>query len=143
MNGSDESGSEDRQPENARDDEDDHPEDDHPEDIHGTEDATLGGYFRKHDRPPAFEGVDGNPYTVSVEVEKQPDLREPWAGFLVFPRWARTGAGIVSHVETPLHWRGRTREEVERKAGETPLLEVKRLLDAAIRRKTEGSSDEG
>ena len=48
-----------------------------PEDIHGVPDATLGGYLDTHDRPPAFEGADGHPYTVSLEVEQTPDLRAP------------------------------------------------------------------
>ena len=38
------------------------------------DDATLGGYFSVHDRPPAYDGPDGHPYTVSLEVEKTPNL---------------------------------------------------------------------
>jgi hypothetical protein len=102
-------------------------------DIHGTEDATLGGYFRVHERPPAFEASDGHPYTVSVEVEKTPDLRAPWEGFLVFPRWAETGVGIVGHVETPTLWTGRSRDEVTASAGRTPLIRVQELLEEALR----------
>jgi len=64
------------------------------------DDATLGGYMDKHDRPPAYEGSDGHPYTVSLEVERTGDLRAPCAAYLVFPRWAETGVGIVGHVET-------------------------------------------
>ena len=81
-------------------------------DIHGPPDATLGGYFRTHDRPPGFEGVDGYPYTVSIEVERTADLRAPWEGYLVFPRWARTGLGIEGHVETPTLWSGSSKEAV-------------------------------
>ncbi len=101
-------------------------------DIHGSPDATLGGYFRTHDRPPAFEGADGHPYTVSIEVEKTPDLRAPFLGYLVFPRWAANGMGIIGHVETPTLWQARTSEDVLAEAGETPLLRVKTLLDQAI-----------
>ena len=90
-----------------------------------------------HNRPPGFEGNDGQPYTVSVEAEKVPDLRSPWVAYLVFPRWAETGLGIVGHVETPVMWEGRSREEVEELAGQTPLLTVKSLLDDAIRRRAE------
>lgn len=107
---------------------------DDPDDIHGVEDATLGGYFKKHDRPPAFEGVDDQPYTVSIEVDRTADLRAPYHGYLVFPRWAETGLGIVSHVETPTLWKGTSREQVLEEAGETTLLRVKELLDEAIRR---------
>jgi len=104
-----------------------------PDDIHGTDDATLGGYFEKHDRPPAFEGVDGQPYTVSIEVDRTADLRAPFEGYLVFPRWAETGLGIVGHVETPILWTGTSRRAVVEQAGDVPLLRVKELLDAAIR----------
>ena len=56
-------------------------------------DSTLGGYFAAHNRPPAFEGVDRQPYTVAVEVEKRANLRAPWIAYLVFPCWAETGLG--------------------------------------------------
>ncbi len=108
-----------------------------PDDVHGVPDATLGGYLRTHERPPAFEGADGQPYTVSIEVEKTGDLREPFHGFLVFPRWAETGIGIVGHVETPILWKGTGRDDVVARAGETPLLRVKELLDDAIRRRSD------
>lgn len=101
-------------------------------DVHGTPDATLGGYLRTHDRPPAFEGSDGQPYTVSPEVEKTGDLPTPYEGFLVFPRWAATGLGVVGHVETPTLVAARTRDEAERALGELPLVQLKALLDEAI-----------
>jgi hypothetical protein len=103
-----------------------------PQDV---ADTTLGGYFRVHDRPPAFEGPDGHPYTVSIEVEKVPDLRNPYEGYLVFPRWAQNGLGIVGHVETPTLWRGRSREEVHWAAGESSLPDVQSHLNAALQRK--------
>jgi hypothetical protein len=101
------------------------------------EDGTLGGYLRVHSRPPAFEGVDGQPYTVSIELEKTANLRAPWAAYLVFPKWAETGLGVVGHLETPLLWEGRDEQEALRLAGETPLAGVKALLDEAIRRRRE------
>ena len=100
-------------------------------------DGTLGGYLELHSRPPAFEGVDGRPYTVSIEVERSANLRAPWLAYLVFPRWAVTGLGIVGHVETPVLWEADARDEAIRQAGATPLLQVKQLLDEAIRRKGE------
>jgi len=108
--------------------------------VHATEDATLGGYFKVHERPPAFEGLDGQPYSVSIEVERTPDLIHPFVGYLVFPRWAETGLGIVGHLETPTLWEGTTRAEVVEQIGETPLLRVKALLDEAIRRAREDVS---
>jgi hypothetical protein len=107
-------------------------------------DGTLGGYFELHSRPPAFEGVDGQPYTVSIEVERSANLRAPWLAYLVFPRWAETGLGIVGHVETPVLWEAPGREEAIVLAGATPLLRVKQLLDEAIVRKhQDGSEGEG
>jgi hypothetical protein len=99
-------------------------------------DATLGGYLRLHDRPPAFEGPDGYPYTVSMEVEKTPNLRAPFAGYLVFPRWAETGLGVVGHVETPILLERPTRQEVEADLGALTLTEVRVFLDEAIARRT-------
>lgn len=96
------------------------------------DDRTLGGYFAVHSRPPAFEGCDGQPYTVSIETERSPDLKAPVAGYLVFPRWAETGVGIVGHVETPLLWRGPTKQAVTELAGAISLHEVQCLLNEAI-----------
>lgn len=98
-------------------------------------DGTLGGYMNRHQRPPAFEGSDGHPYTVSIEVEKTPDLRAPYAGYLVFPRWAQTGVGIVGHLETPLLLHGKGREEVATNLGALPLARVRKLLEEAILRR--------
>lgn len=96
------------------------------------DDASLGGYIEAHDRPPAFEGEDGHPYTVSIESEKTGDLVAPFRGFLVFPKWAKTGVGIVGHLETGTLCTGSSREDVRRQIGAYPLLRVKRLLDEAI-----------
>jgi len=94
----------------------------------GKDDTTLGGYFRVHNRPPAYEGPDGHPYTVSLEVEKTGNLRTPCAGYLVFPRWAETGVGIVGHVETSTLVECATSEEVMDRLGALTLIEVQRLL---------------
>ncbi len=97
-----------------------------------------------HSRPPAFEACDGQPYTVSIETERSGDLRTPVAGFLVFPRWAETGLGIVGHVETPLLWRGHSREAVVAQAGAVSLREVQRLLnEAVVARAADGGGDGG
>ena len=95
-------------------------------------DGTLGGYLGLHDRPPACEGPDGYPYTVSLEVEKTPNLQAPFSGYLVFPRWAETGAGIVGHLETPLLLHGKSQEEVTAELEALPRLEVSNLLREAI-----------
>lgn len=104
-------------------------------------DATLAGYFAVHDRPPAYQGPDGHPYTVSLEAEKTANLRAPFAGYLVFPRWAQNGVGIVGHVETPTLCEGPSAEAVREALGETSLLEVQQLLHQAIERsRTEAGS---
>ncbi len=96
------------------------------------EDTTLGGYFDVHNRPPAFEGPDGHPYTVSPEVEKTGDLVNPYVGYLVFPKWAATGVGIVGHVESPTLARARDSATVEGALRAHTLVEVQAILDRAV-----------
>jgi hypothetical protein len=45
-------------------------------------------------------------------------------------------------VETPVLWQGRSAEEVERSARDVPLIEVKTLLDDAIRALSDDPHDE-
>jgi len=104
-------------------------------DTEALADGTLGGYLAHHHRPPGFEGLDGHPYTVSLEIEKTPDLLAPFSGYLVFPCWADTGAGIVGHLETPLLLHGKSREEVTAQLEALTLLEVNNLLGEAILRR--------
>mgnify|MGYP003573497905 CR=1 FL=1 len=104
-----------------------------PPDPSAGGDETLGGYMALHHRPPAFEGSDGYPYTVSVEVELTPDLAAPFMGYLVFPRWAENGAGIIGHIETPIILHGKIREEVEEGLRALGLTQVRELLDQASR----------
>ncbi|MDX1648123.1 MAG: hypothetical protein R3304_13340 [Longimicrobiales bacterium] len=104
------------------------------------DDSTLGGYHEVHDRPPAYQGSDGHPYTVSLETERTADLTAPYAGYLVFPRWAQTGVGIVGHLETPTLVRAPSAEKAEARLGALTLYEVQDLLEEAIRR---SSGDEG
>lgn len=106
-------------------------------------DDLLSGYFELHDRPPAFEGIDGHPYTVSMEVEKTGDLRAPYKAYLVFPRWAATGVGIVGHVETPTLAECRTAEEAQERLGSLTLLRVKELLDRAVATQTDSRAPSG
>ena len=101
-------------------------------------DSTLGGYFREHSRPPAFEGLDGEPYSVSLETEQVSSLSAPYEGYLVFPRWAVTGLGVVGHLETPTLLHGTNPQEVLARLGEIPLSRVKRLLDEAVRQHAGG-----
>jgi hypothetical protein len=104
-------------------------------------DMTLGGYIDLHSRVPAFEGPDAQPYTVDVDVEEQPGTELPFAAFLVFVRWAATGAGIMDHVESGDVARGSTEEDARRAALELSLYEIKAELDAAIARRRAALED--
>lgn len=95
-------------------------------------DVTLGGYIDEHDRVPAFEGSDGQPYTVDVDVEVRDDGH---AAFLIFIRWAATGAGIMDHVESGDVAVAATEAEARQAAMDLSLYEVKAELDAAIERR--------
>jgi len=109
-----------------------------PSHTHQGVDTTLGGYLSVHNRPPAFHGSDGHPYTVSVEIEKTPNLQAPFSGYLVFPRWAETGVGIVGHVETPILLEETSREKAEASLGSMKLIDAQDLLEEAIRRQDHG-----
>jgi hypothetical protein len=100
-------------------------------------DLTFAGYVETHDRPPAFEGSDRQPYTVDVDTEETGDPDRPWAAFLVFVRWAATGAGIMGHVTSDdVAW-GPTEHEAREAALDLTLYELKSELDRAIRRRAE------
>ena len=106
-----------------------------PEIVAPAPDATLGGYVKRHTRPAAFEGIDGQPYTVDLDVEPTGEHDREFAAFFVFIRWAETGAGIMAHVESDDVAYGRTEEEARQQALELSLYEVKAELDRSIERK--------
>jgi hypothetical protein len=113
-----------------------------PDGTEPAEDLTLEGYLRKHSRAPAFEGSDGQPYTVDVEVMEEPgDAPDRFVAFLIFIRWAATGAGIMDHVESGDIARGASEEEARRGAQELSLYEIKAELDAAITRRRTALED--
>lgn len=94
--------------------------------------VTLGGYMARHERAAAFGGSDGQPYSVGIYVEEEPDERGRFAAALLFVRWSPSGERPVGHVETPpLAW-GRTREEAEERIKTLSLYDVKAALDEAI-----------
>ena len=93
---------------------------------------TLGGYMAKHDRAAAFGGSDGQPYSVAVYVEDEPDGRGRYGASLLFVRWSPAGDRPVGHLETsPLAW-GRTAAEAEERIKVLSLYDVKAALDEAI-----------
>ena len=54
---------------------------------------TLGGYMRKHERAAAFGGSDGQPNSVAIYVEEEPDLRGMYGAAHLFVRWSPAGYG--------------------------------------------------
>lgn len=100
-------------------------------------DMTFGGYVETHDRVPAFEGSDGQPYTVDIDTEETGDASRPWAAFLVFVRWAATGAGIMGHVTSEDVAVADSEHEARAAALELTLYELKRELDRAIEARRE------
>jgi len=104
------------------------------------QDVTLGGYIAEHDRVPAFEGSDGQPYTVDIDVDRDEETGR-FAAFLVFIRWAATGAGIMDHVESGDIAHGDTEDDARRAALDLTLYEIKAELDAAIARRKEALED--
>lgn len=100
-------------------------------------DVTFMGYVETHDRVPAFEGADGQPYTVDIDTEETGDPDRPWAAFLVFVRWAATGAGIMGHVTSEEVAYSATEHEARSAALELTLYQLKSELDQAIERRRE------
>jgi len=100
-------------------------------------DATFLGYVATHDRVPAFEGSDGQPYTVDIDTEETGDPERPWAAFLVFVRWAETGAGIMGHVTSGDVAFGATEDDARTAALDLTLYRLKAELDQAIDRRRE------
>jgi hypothetical protein len=100
-------------------------------------DVTFLGYVTTHDRVPAFEGSDGQPYTVDIDTEETDDPARPWAAFLVFVRWASTGAGIMGHATSEEIAYGATEDEARAAALELTLYQLKAELDRAVERRRE------
>lgn len=106
------------------------------------DETTLGGYMAVHGRAAAFESADGEPYTVGIETEATGDGALPYAGYLVFIRWAQTGTAIMGHMESGDLVSARTEPEARTLLEALPLAEVRALLDDAIARR-HAAADEG
>jgi hypothetical protein len=100
-----------------------------PEDA---DESTLGGYMAVYGRSAAFEGMDGEPYTVGLETEA---VEDGFAGYLVFIRWAQTGTAIMGHMETDDLVHGRTEDEARSMLQSLPLVQARAVLDETIARK--------
>lgn len=96
-------------------------------------DATLGGYQRLHQRPPAFGGSDGRAYSVAVLVADAPDAEGRYGAGLLFVRWSPSGDAPDGHVETDWVVYGATPAEAKRAVQALTLQELKDHLDRAVR----------
>lgn len=95
---------------------------------------TLGGYMATHDRAAAFGGSDGQPYSVGIWVDDEPDARGLYGAALLFVRWAPGGDRPLGHAESDyLAW-GPTPAEAEARLKLLSLYDVKAALDDAIAR---------
>jgi hypothetical protein len=106
----------------------------------GVDDTTLGGYPVVHGRAAAFEGSDGEPYTVAVDTEDTGAGGEPWVAYLVFLRWSQTGSAVMGHLESEDLARGATEAEARSVLEALPLSRVKEILDATVARKKDEES---
>ncbi|HEU0054404.1 MAG TPA: hypothetical protein VFQ39_14550 [Longimicrobium sp.] len=101
----------------------------------GVTDETVGGYTAVHGRAAAFEGCDGEAYTVAVETDESGDSAAPFSAYLVFVRWARSGSAIMGHLETGDLVAAATEDEARAALLALPLTEARRILDDEIRRR--------
>ena len=94
----------------------------------------------RNDRPPAFTGSDGQPYTVGVDTEETGDPARPFVGFLVFLRWAGPAPGSWSTSSRAIC---RPAPQRTKQCGrlDLSLFEVKAELDAAIERRRKELED--
>jgi hypothetical protein len=103
-----------------------------PEHSKGDE-STIGGYAAVHDRPAAFEGSDGFSYSVELMAEPTGESAAPWAAFFLFVKWSRLGAqSPEGHLESDYLLTAASESDARTALGETPLDEVKALLDRLI-----------
>jgi hypothetical protein len=111
-----------------------------PPDHSKGDESTIGGYAAVHDRPAAFEGSDGFSYSVELMSEPTGDAAAPWAGFILFVKWARLGAqSPEGHLESDYLVHKSSEAEAKRALGETPLADVKALLERLIAQRNAGA----
>ena len=97
------------------------------------DDATLGGYLRVHQRPPAFGGPDGRAYSVGVLVDDAPDAQGRYGAGVLFVRWTAAGDAPDGHVETEWLVFGASPAEAKRALHALTLHDLKDRLDRAVR----------
>jgi hypothetical protein len=100
-----------------------------------TDDSTLGGYLELHQRPPAFQGSDGQAYSAAIYVDDAPRPDGRFSAALLFVRWSSTGDHPVGHVETEDLALAPSRGEAEAAVRALSLWAVKQHLEAALERR--------
>lgn len=103
------------------------------------DDATLGGYLRRHERAPAFGGSDGELYSVGIYVDESPDDRGRYGAALLFVRWSPHGDQPVGHVESDYLGFGGSEAEARKHLLALSLHDVKAELERAISRQQRAS----
>ena len=98
---------------------------------------TLGGYGKLHERPPAFEGADGRPYSADVWVDEEANADGSFSASLIFVRWAVDGSGADGHLESDRVARAGSRKQARRAVLDMPLVQVKQHLDRLIEARSE------
>ena len=94
-------------------------------------DASFGGYWREHQRPPAFLGRDGDSYTVEIIAERAGSRPEdPWCAYLFFLRWR--GSDPVGHVESDVLTEADSEVAARAALEELTLHEVRGILDRLV-----------
>ena len=105
-----------------------------PPDFSQGDPNTLGGYMAVHHRPAAFEGPDGQSYSVEIETDRTGDAERPWGAFLLFLRWRRMGEqGIEGHLETGFLATAASAEDARAAVGRLTLSEVRATLERLVR----------
>ena len=95
---------------------------------------TIGGYRAVHSRPAAFEGKDGESYSVEIVADEVRESRGRFGAYLLFVHWRRGDPVATDHLETDYIAFGETAAAAQTALGAMPLSEVKRTLDELIAR---------
>jgi hypothetical protein len=97
-----------------------------------SEDDTLGGYLRVHQRAPAFGGPDGLAYSVATFVDESPDAEGRYGAALLFLRWATGAERPSGHLETDYLAYGGTPDDALAPLLALTLQQVKSHLDRCV-----------
>jgi len=93
---------------------------------------TIGGYMAVHDRPAAFEGSDGESYSVEIVTDTSGEKERPFAAYLLFVRWGHGDPVASGHLETEFLAFATTEDDARKMVGAMLLNDVKLRLDQLI-----------